>query len=77
VHNRLSDIELSVLRGLADGLQSKEIATRLGRSRATVEFHIRLLYGKLDARSRAQLVARAFQEHLFEANAGELAGVME
>ncbi len=74
MHNRLSGIELSVLRGLADGLQSKEIATRLGRSRATIEFHIRVLYGKLDARSRAQLVARAFQARLFETHAEELTG---
>jgi DNA-binding CsgD family transcriptional regulator len=40
-------------------MQSKEIASRLGRSKPTVESYIRALFMKLDARSRAQLVAIA------------------
>jgi len=62
VHNVLTKIEFSVLEGLAEGLQSKEIASRIGRSTATVEFHIRSLYMKMLARSRAHLVARAYDE---------------
>lgn len=61
----LSTIEVAIVNGLANGLQSKEIATEIGRSTATVEFHIRILYAKLDARSRSQLVARAYQRKLF------------
>lgn len=57
----LNEIEKTVLRALAEGMQSKEIARELGRSKATVEGYIRVLYIKLDAKSRAQLVARAFQ----------------
>lgn len=56
----LTAIEIRVLEGLADGLQSKEIAQLVGRSTSTIEFHIRTLYLKLRARSRAQLVARAY-----------------
>ncbi|HEV2738978.1 MAG TPA: LuxR C-terminal-related transcriptional regulator [Candidatus Elarobacter sp.] len=57
----LTTIELCVLHGLADGLHSKEIAARISRSAGTVEFYVRTLYLKLQARSRAQLVARAFE----------------
>ncbi len=53
-------MEQSIVEALANGFQSKEIADRIGRSAATVEFHIRNLYAKLNARSRAQLVARAY-----------------
>jgi DNA-binding NarL/FixJ family response regulator len=62
VHNILTDTEVRILEGLADGLQSKEIASRIGRSTATVEFHIRSLYMKMLARSRAHLVARAYDQ---------------
>ena len=57
----LTSVELSIIRALAEGMQSKEIATELGRSRATVEFYVRLLYVKFDARSRAQVVARSYE----------------
>jgi DNA-binding NarL/FixJ family response regulator len=58
----LSVIERAIIFALAEGKQSKEIATHVERSRGTVEFHIRVLYAKLEARSRAQIVARAFEE---------------
>jgi DNA-binding NarL/FixJ family response regulator len=57
---RLSAIELAVIDGLSRGLQSKEIASELNRSRPTIEFHIRMLFVKLEARSRAHIVARAY-----------------
>lgn len=56
---QLSEIEKVVLRSLAEGMQSKEIAAVVRRSKATVDGYIRILYIKLDSRSRAQLVARA------------------
>jgi DNA-binding NarL/FixJ family response regulator len=62
--SELSPIEYAVVRALANGLQSKEIAVALGRSRATIEFHVRALYDKLDARSRAHIVARAFESNI-------------
>jgi DNA-binding NarL/FixJ family response regulator len=57
----LSQHELAILRALADGAQSKEMATVIKRSRGTVEFYIRALFLKLDARSRPHLVAQAFR----------------
>ncbi|HTW83873.1 MAG TPA: helix-turn-helix transcriptional regulator [Candidatus Sulfotelmatobacter sp.] len=58
---RLTATELRIIQGLAEGLQSKEIAVVIGRSTATVEFHIRMLFAKLSARSRPQLVARGYE----------------
>ncbi|MGD0475886.1 MAG: helix-turn-helix transcriptional regulator [Candidatus Velthaea sp.] len=57
---RLSAKEIAIIAGLADGLQSKEIAAVVRLSKASVDTYIRILYGKLDARSRAQLVAVAY-----------------
>jgi len=53
--------ELIILRALADGAQSKEMAGLIKRSRGTVEFYVRSLFLKLNARSRPHLVAQAFR----------------
>lgn len=55
----LTDSETKIVECLAQGMQSKEIAQFTGRSKATVEGHIRILYAKLHARSRAHIVAIA------------------
>jgi DNA-binding CsgD family transcriptional regulator len=47
---------------LANGMQSKEVAAVLKRSTSTIEFHVRMLLGKFDARSRAHLVACAIYD---------------
>ena len=65
----LSTMEMSILTALASGLQSKEIASELDRSRATIEFYIRILFVKMDARSRAHLVARAYEAGLISPRA--------
>ena len=57
----LTEIEKAVLLCLADGMQSKEIAACIGRSKPTVEGYIRILYIKMNARSRAHLVAIAMR----------------
>lgn len=56
----LTAMELAILRHLANGMQSKEIAARVDRSCSTVESYIRDLFLKLEARSRVHLIARAF-----------------
>lgn len=53
----LTEMEKTVVQCLARGMQSKEIAAQVGRSKPTVEGYIRILFVKLNARSRAQLVA--------------------
>jgi DNA-binding NarL/FixJ family response regulator len=54
----LSPREEAVLRLLAKGLRSKEIAIDLGLGSTTVNTHIRRIYEKLHVRSRAEAVAR-------------------
>lgn len=62
----LSTMELAVLRGLASGLQSKELAGAVGRSKGTVEFYVRSLFSKFNAKSRAHLVALALCSGVLE-----------
>lgn len=60
----LSDLDVAIVRALAEGLQSKEIASALERSRNSIEFRIRTLLVKMEAKSRAQLVARGYEAGL-------------
>ncbi len=62
----ITGFELRVLKLLAQGLQSKEIAESIGRRKPTVEGYIRILCIKLNAKSRTHLVARAFQVGLLD-----------
>ena len=55
----LSERELEVLQLIAEGLTNQEIACRLFLTLNTVKVHTRNIYGKLDAHSRTQAVARA------------------
>lgn len=55
---RLSPREEEVLRFLAKGHRSKEIAEELGVSVGTVNTYVRHIYEKLHVRSRAEAVAR-------------------
>lgn len=49
----------AVLRGLAAGRTSRAIAEDLGIAERTVKDHLAVLYGRLDAGTRAEAVARA------------------
>lgn len=62
----LSEVEKIILRSLANGMQSKEIAQIVGRSKPTIEGYVRLLFAKFNARSRAQLVAMALPRGVIE-----------
>jgi LuxR family transcriptional regulator, maltose regulon positive regulatory protein len=55
----LTKSEIRVLRYLPTHLTAPEIATELSVSTATVKTHLRNLYAKLDAHSRAEAVASA------------------
>jgi LuxR family maltose regulon positive regulatory protein len=54
----LSEREIEVLRLMADGLTYEAIAQRLFVSVNTVRYHVKGLYGKLGAGSRAAALAR-------------------
>lgn len=68
LRERLSSVELAIIRGLADGMQTKELSAALGRKPLMIEAHIRQLYARFDARSRAQLVARAIALQVLDLN---------
>jgi ATP/maltotriose-dependent transcriptional regulator MalT len=57
--NLLSQREMEVLRFLADGISTHDIADRLVVSVNTVRTHIQHIFEKLDAKGRLQAVARA------------------
>jgi len=57
----LSERELDVLRLLPSHLTSTEIAAELAISPNTARFHIKNIYGKLDAHSRTEAVSKARQ----------------
>ena len=68
----LSRTEHIVIFSLAKGMHSKEIAVVIGRSAATVEGYIRMLFVKLNASTRAHLVAAAYENGLLELGRTEL-----
>jgi DNA-binding NarL/FixJ family response regulator len=55
----LTERELEVLQLVAEGDSNQDIARKLVVSLATVKTHINHIFGKLDAESRVQVVARA------------------
>jgi LuxR family maltose regulon positive regulatory protein len=57
----LSERELDVLRLLAEGLTTPNIAERLYISAGTAKWHTINIYRKLDVHSRVQAVARAHE----------------
>ncbi|HTX91562.1 MAG TPA: response regulator transcription factor [Anaerolineales bacterium] len=62
--SELTERELEVLRGVAQGERSKEIALRLGISERTVKAHLASIYSRLGVDSRAAAIAVAAQKGL-------------
>jgi ATP/maltotriose-dependent transcriptional regulator MalT len=56
---RLSERELEVLRHLARGLSYAEIGRQLFLSLNTIQFHVKNIYGKLQANKRVQAIEKA------------------
>lgn len=61
---RLSERERAVLRLVAAGQTTKEMARALGITARTVQFHVSSIFNKLGADSRAQAVALAVERGL-------------
>lgn len=57
--SELSDREIEVLKWIAAGLSNKEIAEKLIIAEGTAKNHVSNILSKLEARDRAQAVARA------------------
>jgi DNA-binding NarL/FixJ family response regulator len=60
----LTPREHEILRLVADGLPTKQIARRLRITERTVKFHVASIFNKLGASNRAQAVAQAVQRGL-------------
>ena len=61
---QLTERERGVLELLAQGLHNKQVATRLGISRRTVERHCDNIYDKLGVGSRTEAVVQAISAKL-------------
>lgn len=61
---QLSERELTVLRLIADGETTKEIATQLFLSEASVKRSVRLILEKLGAHNRSEAVSEAHKRRL-------------
>jgi len=61
-YEALTDRESEVLNLIAEGLANKDIATRLFLSEGTVKNHVSVIMAKLQANSRADVVAKAYRE---------------
>ena len=57
----LTPREFEVLSAIGDGLSNKAIARHLEISLHTVKFHVEAILRKLDARSRAEAVAKGWK----------------
>ena len=62
--SELSDRELAVLRLLSGGSSEREIGQQLFVSFNTVHSHVKSIYRKLGAGSRADALSRARDQHL-------------
>jgi PAS domain S-box-containing protein len=56
----LSAVPARILEGVASGMSTRQLASRLGLSRQGVEYHITMMLRKLKAPNRTALVARAY-----------------
>ncbi len=60
----LSERELAILRMIADGVTTKEIANQLFLSQASIKRSVRLIFEKLGVRNRSEAVSEAYKRRL-------------
>ena len=70
----LTGRERAVLALIAQGLTTRQMASRLGVSERTVESHISSSYRKLAVRSRVQAAARAVEAGIADLHPGRRGG---
>lgn len=58
-HEALSVREIGIVRFLSEGYVYKEVADKLNISPHTVHSHIKMIYGKLHAASKAEAIRKA------------------
>ncbi len=62
----LTEREIEIVIQLARGLATKEIAAELSISPHTVRDHVKAIFTKTGFRTRGELVAWAFSDHLLD-----------
>ncbi|MFC1860387.1 response regulator [Chloroflexota bacterium] len=62
----LSERELDILRMIANGVTTKEIADQLFLSPASVKRSVRLIFEKLGVRNRSEAVSEAYKRRLIQ-----------
>jgi len=60
----LSERELAILRLIADGVTTKEIANQLFLSQASIKRSVRLIFEKLGVHNRSEAVSEAYKRKL-------------
>ena len=60
----LSEREMAILRMIADGVTTKEIANQLFLSQASVKRSVGLIFEKLEVRNRSEAVSEAYKRRL-------------
>lgn len=60
----LTEREVEILRGIAGGRSTRELARALGISPLTVESHLKSIYAKLGAHSRIEAITAAWRQGL-------------
>ncbi len=60
----LTDREVEILVGIANGASPRELAARLFVSESTIKSHLRTIYRKMGVRDRSQAVAHAIRKGL-------------
>ena len=62
----LTDRQLEILQSLTSGLSNKDIAEQLGLRPSGVKVHLKAIFAKLGAATRAEAVAIALRKHLLK-----------
>lgn len=62
--SNLTERELNILRLIADGITTKDIAEQLFLSQASVKRSVRIIFEKLNAHNRSGAVAEAYKRRL-------------
>ncbi|MFC2056660.1 response regulator transcription factor, partial [Chloroflexota bacterium] len=62
--SNLSERELTILRLIADGVTTKELANQLFLSEASIKRSVSLIFDKLSVRNRSEAVSEAYKRKL-------------
>ena len=63
-HSQLTERELTILREIASGVTTRELATHLFLSQASVKRSVGIIFDKMGVRNRSEAVAEAYKRGL-------------